>query len=213
MSTFKEEMLARCSNNYKKVPRGGLELRMYYFTIYQLSGIQAGIQAGHAALRYGRKYGNDLQFLDFIDNWETTIVLNGGTTNWTIVENVFAGSINELAAELFNANIKNMLFIEPDLNDALTAICFLVDERVFNKKKYPDFDDWFDPEADRSEILLNWMERLSVTHTTQTIINLFNEWYSETAQYEKRYCEWRYLVGGEKNVKLRELLKDKKLAY
>ena len=35
-----------------------LELRMYFFTIYQLSGIQKGIQAGHAALEYARLFGN-----------------------------------------------------------------------------------------------------------------------------------------------------------
>ncbi len=31
-------------------------------------------------------------------------------------------------------------FCEPDLGDQLTAICFLVDERVWDREKYPDFE-------------------------------------------------------------------------
>lgn len=43
--------------------------------------------------------------------------------------------------ETLKANkIKCAAFYEPNLNYALTAICFLVDERVFNKKDYPDFE-------------------------------------------------------------------------
>jgi hypothetical protein len=28
------------------------------------------------------------------------------------------------------------------MNEALSAICLVVDERVFNRKDYPDFYDW-----------------------------------------------------------------------
>jgi hypothetical protein len=35
-------------------------------------------------------------------------------------------------------NVRYEKFYEPDLGDQLTAIVFVVDERVFNKTKYPD---------------------------------------------------------------------------
>jgi hypothetical protein len=31
-------------------------------------------------------------------------------------------------------------FYEPDLGDQLTAFCLIIDERVFNRKKYPEYD-------------------------------------------------------------------------
>lgn len=106
-----------------------LEKRMYFFTIYQLSGIQAGIQCGHAALEYAYKYKDDPDYIDFIENWKTWIILNGGTTN---NDNINLGSLNEIRLSLIDHGIKFSEFYEPDLNNSLTAICFLLDERVFN---------------------------------------------------------------------------------
>ena len=37
-------------------------------------------------------------------------------------------------------HIKHATFYEPDLGDQLTAIVFLVDDRVFDKETYPDLD-------------------------------------------------------------------------
>jgi len=34
-------------------------------------------------------------------------------------------------------------FHEPDLGDQLTAVVFLVDERVWDKEKYPSYDEAF----------------------------------------------------------------------
>jgi hypothetical protein len=59
-----------------------LELRMYFFVPYNISEIQKGIQAGHAALRYARQFSADNPDVwNFVDNYETWIILNGGTTN------------------------------------------------------------------------------------------------------------------------------------
>jgi len=41
-----------------------------------------------------------------------------------------------------NDKIDFEYFFEPNLNNALTAICLIVDERVFNREEYPDFYDW-----------------------------------------------------------------------
>ena len=39
-------------------------------------------------------------------------------------------------------NVEFAQFNEPDLGDQLTAVVFIVDERVFNRKEYPNFEDW-----------------------------------------------------------------------
>lgn len=54
--------------------------RMYFFVPYNISEIQKGIQAGHSALEYALKYGRTKEFLDFVENHKTWVILSGGTT-------------------------------------------------------------------------------------------------------------------------------------
>jgi hypothetical protein len=122
-----------------------LEQRMYFFTNYQLTGIQKGIQAGHSSLRFALKFGRynpDHLIWDFIENHQTWVILNGGTTNnGRDFEGFSKGSLNRIADQLLENDIEFSYFCEPDLQDALTAVCFICDERVFNKKIYPDYED------------------------------------------------------------------------
>ena len=124
-----------------------LEKRMYFFVPYQLTGIQQGIQCGHAALRYAKKYWENPVFIDFRDNWETWVILNGGSTNSRQHEIDVdpnckpIGTLNQIHNQLVENKIDCVDFYEPDLQDAMTAICFICDERVFNKEKYEDFED------------------------------------------------------------------------
>lgn len=155
-----------------------LEYRMYFFVPYNLSDVQKGIQAGHCALEYAYKFNNDKDYISFIENDKTWIILNGGTTNSSRDSNgELNGSLNRIAETLSNNNINNAVFHEPDLDDALTAVCFLADERVYDYEKYPDYDE------------------------------VGNDVYGEIF-----YSDWVNLIGGDKNVLLRELIKGKKLA-
>ena len=120
-----------------------LELRMYGLVPYNISPIQQGIQFGHAVVEYGLNFFNDPQYQDWANNWKTFIILNGGTSNHSTnryQSGEFWGSMEKNCQELINHNIKIAEFYEPDLNDMLSAIVFIVDERVFNKEKYPDFN-------------------------------------------------------------------------
>ena len=139
----------------KIMEKSDLELRMYFLVPYNISPIQQAIQAGHAALKYALEYGKDNPnhpVWDFIENHETWIILNGGTTNNTfeIGTGIPLGTLNKCVHDIaeYNASASPKLeigysvFQEPDLNDALTAICLIVDERVFNREDYPDFKDW-----------------------------------------------------------------------
>ena len=58
-----------------------LELRMYGFTMYNLSEIQKGIQFGHTVVEYGLKHFKDKDYQDWANNHKTFIILNGGTSN------------------------------------------------------------------------------------------------------------------------------------
>lgn len=109
-----------------------LEYRMYFFVPYNISKIQMGIQSGHAALRYANTYHKTKEYQKFLEN-ETWIILNGGTTN------SFDGSLNKIMDSLYHNNINCSQFYEPDLNNALTAVCFLVDNRVYQGLGYNDW--------------------------------------------------------------------------
>ena len=112
-----------------------LELRMYFFVPYNLSSIQKGIQAGHAALEYALRYGRTELFKTFMRDYKTWIILNGGTTRdvgISMENGIEAGTLNQIRLGLESNNIFHSFFREPDLNYALTAVCFIADERVWN---------------------------------------------------------------------------------
>jgi hypothetical protein len=112
-----------------------LELRMYGLVIYQLRPIQCGIQFQHSTTEYEKLHHDDM-YENWRDNWKTSIILNGGTTNFN---KDYLGTINRYYQELLDNNIKCAPFYEPDLGGQMTAISFIVDERVFNKKINSEF--------------------------------------------------------------------------
>ena len=175
-------------------PEKYLELRMYGLVPYNLSAMQQGIQYDHAKDVYNIEYGTDERYNTFLREWKTTIILNGGTSNEGHIvrqgfkHQLYVGSMQQHLADLKANDIRVSTFYEPDLNSMLTAIVFLVDERVFNKKLYPDYQPLpFTGESDKE--LAEW-----------SIENIYrrNKWVSK--------------IGGPKNEFLRDFLLDKKLA-
>lgn len=114
-----------------------LELRMYGLVPYNISPIQQGIQYGHAVVEYSNKYFNDEDYQKWAKVDKTFIILNGGTTNDNPNQ---LGTLNQYLQTLLDNGVKLETFNEPDLGNQLTGIVFLVDERVFNRTKYPDFE-------------------------------------------------------------------------
>lgn len=178
-----------------------LELRMYGLVPYNISPIQQGIQFGHAVVSYGQRFKGE-EYDDWADNYKTFIILNGGTTNERLSFEGGklrpVGTLNQHLETLIENNIKFSAFSEPDLGDQLTAIVFIVDERVFNHKDYPDFEDWVSTNIDSLEI-----EDISTYHD---VIHDMKE--SKSAIY----LSWVDFVGGEKNVFLRDFLRGFKKA-
>lgn len=184
-----------------------LEYRMYGLVPYNISDIQKAIQYGHAVQEYNNSMfafvhsGEDFNpkehedFLAF-EKWrvedKTFIILNGGTTNKSIregnndLDKQYLGTLNNHDVSLRRNGVHTAKFYEPDLGDQLTAVVFLVDERVFNKDKYPDFE----------------LTVLGLDPTQFGVKHLGNPYY-------KRWVE---SVGGMQNVWLRDFLKQFRLA-
>jgi hypothetical protein len=71
----------------------------------------------------------------------------------------------------------------------------------FNKKKYPDFEDW---------LIQNYSDFISIPGSIHQISKKIKE--SKEDRDQKVYKKWLKLIGGEKNEFLRKFLKDFKLA-
>lgn len=104
------------------------EQRMYFLVLYNISPIQQGIQALHSAIEYSNLLSKKEEYQKWATEDKTVIILNGGTTS----------TMEKHFDSLAEIGINVVGFKEPDLNDSLTSLAFLVDERVWNKVKYPD---------------------------------------------------------------------------
>lgn len=183
------------------------EKRMYFLTMRNISEIQKGIQSGHAQMEYALKYWKDKEFQDWANYWKTWIVLSGGTSNDGREENEYhsqwsTGSMENYLDELNNQKIKCAEFYEPDLNWSLSAIAFIVDERVFNKEDYPDFSMYCNDKLS----LLRYCEVFK-----NGPINL-DTLLSENVDISELYSKWLTKIGGQKNAFLKSFLSQFKLA-
>ena len=111
--------------------------RMYAMVLRQLSPMQKGIQSLHAVVEYGEKVksGNiDANIKKAYNKWakedKTMIVLDAGTS---------VDLINAIY-ELIQLNVPHAVFYEEDLYGMNTVVCFLADERVWDTKKYPSYE-------------------------------------------------------------------------
>jgi hypothetical protein len=189
-----------------------LELRLYGLVPYNISPIQQGIQYGHAKDEYtlrvidlilsGDVNENVTTYVDWLRNWKTYIILNGGTTN-TNPEQL--GSLNTHYQTLKDNDIFCTAFYEPDLCSQLTGVDFIVDERVFNKEKYPDFD--------LKQFYGN--EKLDYKWIFEDPFNpKFPNKYAliGSTHVKPEWDKWVESIGGRKNLFLRIFLKNFRLA-
>ena len=175
---------------------------MYSLVLYNISEIQKSIQAGHAVEEFSDKYGTTNEYKKY-RKYKTWIILNGGTSN-SGKESYYdmqpeLGTMEQHLQLLKDNDINHAPFYEPDLNYALTAIAFIVDERVFNRTDYPNFKDY---------ILLN---SSSLTPQKELQVKTFPIEQLKL-EYSDLYKKWFDFIGGKRNEFLREFLSDKRLA-
>jgi len=197
------------------------ELRMYYFVMYNLAEIQKGIQAGHCAVEYGQKYKNDFTYNEFAANFKTFILLDGGTSNnglvlkqvgtghntlnedmyYFLLDETKLGTMELHEKYLIENKIDYAAFHEPDANNALTALCFLCDEKIFDFENYPSFEKWAVTKKS-----LDFDEANLLREGTPPYYDKHN------STMNKLYKRWVRFVGGEKNAAIKQLIYGKKLA-
>lgn len=198
-----------------------LEWRMYGIVPYNISDIQKGIQFGHAVQEYNNlmfetisnieEEDQEVEFIiDGFNKWreedKTFMVMNGGTTNDDFNDK-FYGTMNIRLEELRKIDIPIGLFREPDLGNQITGIVFLADERCFKKRLYhfdneealfyPDFKDFL-----INKIGTKLIKDTMISNIGSTIEKVFNE----------EYNQWIEIIGGEKNVALRDLISKLRFA-
>lgn len=161
-----------------------LEYRMYVLVLRQLNAINKGIQAAHACMEYALQYGNAQDYKKYMEEDKTLIILDGGTSNDLI-------DIDKL---LYENNIKYAKFIEPDINNTITAICFLADERVFDRENYPMTCDEY------------------IQKNTIPFCGIISENMGSNYHNSPTRNEYLNLIGGEKNLLLKDIIKDKRLS-
>jgi len=195
------------------------ELRMYGLVPYNISPIQQAIQFGHAVVEYGQmikrtnKSTHINRYEDWADNWKTFIILNGGTSNHTTnryqPNEEFVGSMETNLQTLEEAGVPVGVFYEPDLNDMLSGVVFVVSEEVFNKKDYPDFEDW---------VIEHYGDLLKVDpenyqtfgKSAYQLARMIKD--SDSKHDQKIYKKWVDFVGGEQNAFLKDFLRNFRLA-
>ena len=136
--------------------REKVKYRMYGLVPYNISPIQQGIQFGHAVVEYSiGRYGSHDDYEQWAKEDKTFIILDGGTTNDNEER---LGSLNKSVRRLEDICIPYATFNEPDLGDQLTAVVFLVDERVWDREKYPEFNKFL--EVDHTNLEKDYYKQL-----------------------------------------------------
>jgi hypothetical protein len=175
-----------------------MEYRMYGLVPYNISPIQAGIQYGHAVVEYQQNCRGMGRPEKLYNKWatedKTFIILNGGTTNED-KSHKFYGSLQQHRDALVEAGVLLAEFKEPDLNNTLTAIVFLVDERVFDRETYPDYVD----------VPYPWKDKRGYKPTDAEM----DKWEAENS---KNRDAWVEKIGGKTNDFLRSHLRSLRLA-
>jgi hypothetical protein len=137
--------------------------RMYGLVPYNLSPIQQGIQFGHAVVEYAQANFTQGDYEKWAKHDKTFIILNGGTTNSRRFDGKYVGSLNQHKEDISRAGVSYAYFHEPDLGDQLTAFVFLVDDRVFDREQWPDYNGVFyaDGKTPEATEFWNWKMKFS----------------------------------------------------
>ncbi len=170
-------------------------LRLYSFNMYNISAIQCGIQSAHSNMEYASENWGSPDFFEWMKYHKTVILLNGGTSN-AGVESVYGlpvekGSMEQHLETLLANGINAVPFYEPDMNNALTSISFLVDDGVY---KTPNYRYHAFADMEKNNDFSVYLRK------------------KESGRLSENFLRWLDKVGGEKNLWLRLYLRNFRLS-
>lgn len=122
-------------------------------------------------------------------------LLVGESTNKTISSSnvISIGGLKNQLVKLQENAIETGTYYSSEIGDQLSCVVFLVDERVFNKVKYPDFD----------QFLLQFQDIIDTFEKDRTYSSIVEE---ITKHRSTVYLDWVKSIGGVRNEFLRGFL-------
>ena len=111
---------------------------MYSLVLRQLSPIQKGVQSAHSIVEYANKFHKLTEYIQWVNVDKTIIMLDGGTYQ----------EMKECRDTLSDLGVPYSTFYEQDLGNLLTSISFLVEDKVWDSKTYPSYEDELDESSD-----------------------------------------------------------------
>lgn len=141
--------------------------RMYSLVLRQLNPIQKGVQSAHSIVEYSKKFYKSTEYIQWVNVDKTIIILDGGTYN----------ELKECRDTLIELEVPYAAFYEEDLGNIMTSISFLVEDKIWDSKSYPAYEDELDENSSESESPV-----------------------------------WLIMMGGKRNLTLRNFIKSKKLS-
>lgn len=108
------------------------EYKFYVVILPYFSSSQKSKYAIDAVLGYCKKYYKRSDFEMQIEHYQGAQIINGTNEK----------ELLEIKNELSARKIPFIPVEDKDLNNTLAAIGIMIDERVYDKKKYPSYDVW-----------------------------------------------------------------------
>lgn len=106
--------------------------RMYSLVLRHLSPVQKGIQSAHSVIEYASKFHKRSEFIHWTNIDKTMIILDGGTYQ----------DMKSARAFLNDLGVTYSVFYEEDLNGLMTSISFIASDKIWDREKYPSYDDF-----------------------------------------------------------------------
>ncbi len=141
--------------------------RMYSLVLRQLSPIQKGVQSAHSIVEYANKFHKLTEYIQWVNVDKTIIMLDGGTYQ----------DLKGCRDTLTELGVPYAAFYEEDLGNIITSISFLMEDKVWDTKSYPSYEEELDENSSESESPV-----------------------------------WLIMMGGKRNLKLRNFLQSKRLS-
>lgn len=115
--------------------------RMYSLVLRQLSPIQKGVQSSHSIVEYIHKFHKSTEYIQWVNVDKTIIMLDGGTYQ----------EMKECRDTLADLGVPYAAFYEQDLGNLITSISFLVEDKIWDSKIYPAYEEELEDNSSESD--------------------------------------------------------------